>query len=59
MDVSRAQEILNADRTVDVKLDGVSVWIDSVDASSATATVHVKNNPSNQKTVSVDRLQEV
>lgn len=59
MDVNRAQEIIGMDRTVDVKLDGVPVWIDSVDTTSGSAKVHVKNNPNNQKTVSVQELQEV
>jgi len=59
MDAKRAQQILNTEQTIDVKLDGVPVWIDSVDTSSNIATVHVKNNPNNQKKVSLDELQEV
>lgn len=59
MDISRAKEILNSEKTIEVKLGGVPVWIDKVDAPTSTATVHLKNNPSSQKTVSVDQLQEV
>lgn len=59
MNISRAQEILNAEKTIDVKLDGVPVWIDKVDSSTDSVIVHVVNQPSNQKTVSVQELREV
>lgn len=59
MDVIRAKEILNLEQTVDVKLDGVPVWIDSVNLVSGQAQVHVKNKPDQQKTVSVQELREV
>jgi small acid-soluble spore protein H (minor) len=59
MDVKRAQEIIQTDRTIDVKLDGIPVWIDSVDSTSNSATVHVKHNPGSQRTVSVTELQEL
>ncbi|WP_438444693.1 H-type small acid-soluble spore protein [Gorillibacterium sp. sgz5001074] len=59
MDVTRAKEIIGLDQTIDVKLDGVPVWIDSVDTGSGSATVHVKNNPNSKKTVSVQELQEI
>jgi small acid-soluble spore protein H (minor) len=59
MDISRAKEIISMEQTIDVKLDGIPVWIESVDSSANVAKVHVKNQPSNQKTVSVTQLQEV
>lgn len=59
MNLDRAQEIIRMEQTIDVKLDGVPVWIDSVDSSTNSAMVHVKNQPSNKKTVSVAELKEV
>lgn len=59
MDISRAKEILKTDRTIDVKLDGVPVWINSVDTATSTVNVHLKNNPANQRNVPAEQLQEV
>lgn len=59
MDISRAKEIIGMDKTIDVQLEGVPVWIESVDSSTSTAKVHVKDQPSDQRTVSVTELQEV
>lgn len=58
MDVTRAQEILRTEQTVDVSHEGLQVWIDSVNQSDRTATVHAKNNPDKQITVPLDQLQE-
>lgn len=58
MDVNRAQEILRTERTVDVNHEGLQVWIDSINPSDRTATVHAKNNPDKHITVPVDQLQE-
>ncbi|MFC0213266.1 H-type small acid-soluble spore protein [Paenibacillus chartarius] len=59
MKAYRAQEILNADERIDVELNGVSVWIDSVDMGKETAKVHVEDNPADVKIVMVDELQEI
>jgi small acid-soluble spore protein H (minor) len=58
MDATRAREIINAKDEVDVELNGVSVWIDSVDETEATAYIHAKNDPQNRRMVSLDLLQE-
>ncbi|NOU94594.1 small, acid-soluble spore protein, H family [Paenibacillus sp. LMG 31456] len=59
MKVYRAQEILQSDAKIEVELNGVSVWIDSVDPTQETAKVHVKQKPADTKVVSVEELQEV
>lgn len=59
MDVNRAQEILATDDKIIVKLDGVPVWIDSIDASQKTAKVHNETNPAEARTVNVQQLQEI
>lgn len=59
MQVFRAQEIVSSNDKINVELNGISVWIDSVDAEKATAKVHVENQPADTKVVSVEELQEV
>jgi small acid-soluble spore protein H (minor) len=59
MQVQRAQEILTLDNKIDVELNGVPVWIDSVDPQKETAKVHNEENPGETKIVSVEQLQEV
>lgn len=58
MNVNRAQQILQAQDRITVKLDGIPVWIDSVDGVSHKAKVHNEHNPAEVKVVSVDMLQE-
>lgn len=59
MDVQRAKEIINHPETIEVRLNGSHVWIDSVDATTKTATVHEMGGESMSKTVRVDQLEEV
>jgi small acid-soluble spore protein H (minor) len=59
MQVNRAQEILALEDRITVELNGVSIWIDSVDSEKQTAKVHTEDNPADARTVSVDELQEV
>ncbi|GLI03976.1 hypothetical protein YDYSG_00060 [Paenibacillus tyrfis] len=59
MKVYRAQEIMKAEEKVSVELNGVSVWIDSVDPEQETAKVHVEDRPADARVVPVDELQEV
>jgi H-type small acid-soluble spore protein len=58
MDVNRAQQIVAAADKINVTLDGKSVWIDSVDSASNTATVHAEHNPGETRKVAVSQLQE-
>jgi small acid-soluble spore protein H (minor) len=59
MDVQRAEQIISADDKITVELSGVPVWIDSVDSQEKSAKIHLQNNPSDVRTVSVQELREV
>lgn len=58
MNVTRAREIVQSTDKITVTYQGSPVWIDGVDENSATARVHVEDNPTDKKTVAVDELQE-
>lgn len=59
MKLYRAQEILQSEAKIDVELNGVSVWIDSVDPEKETAKVHVEQQPADSRVVPVEQLQEI
>ncbi|HZG75210.1 MAG TPA: H-type small acid-soluble spore protein [Paenibacillus sp.] len=60
MDVNRAQEIIESPKTYEVELNGKGVWIDSVDSTTKTATVHEQAGMEQRSiTVRVDQLTEV
>jgi len=60
MDVNRAQEIINSPKQYEVELDGKSVWLDSVDSTTKTATVHEQEGQYQRSmTVRVDQLKEI
>ncbi|MEW5763154.1 MAG: H-type small acid-soluble spore protein [Bacillota bacterium] len=43
MDFTRAQQIIAADETIEVLLNGTPVWIESLDAANGMATVRPLN----------------
>lgn len=59
MDMKRAQEILQAEETIPVMLNGEPVWIEGVDTLSEQVQVHMEKNPDERKTVSPEQLQEL
>lgn len=59
MNGQRAREILHETKITDVRLNGVSVWIDSVDGSGEMAKVFPKGHQENMKTVPVHQLTEL
>lgn len=59
MNIHRAQEIIAADEKIHVELNGLPVWIDSVDTGKAVAKVHAEENPADSRVVAVQELQEV
>ncbi|MCD1259560.1 H-type small acid-soluble spore protein [Paenibacillus athensensis] len=59
MELFRAQEILADERKINVELNGVAVWIDSVDTDSQQVKVHAEDNPADTRTVEAQELQEV
>ncbi|TVY08414.1 H-type small acid-soluble spore protein [Paenibacillus cremeus] len=59
MKAYRAQEILKSEDRIEVELNGVAVWIDSVDKVRETAKIHVEEQPADSRVVPVEELQEV
>ncbi|HEX7057767.1 MAG TPA: small, acid-soluble spore protein, H family [Bacilli bacterium] len=58
MNIERAKEILHATETIDVQLNGQSVWIESVNPDK-TVNVRLMESGSPQKKVLPDELQEM
>ncbi|GIN91046.1 hypothetical protein J6TS1_50990 [Siminovitchia terrae] len=42
MDLNRVKQILSSSADIDVKYNGVSVWIDHINEDGKTATVHLR-----------------
>jgi len=59
MDLNRAQQIIEAEDKIDVQVDGMSVWIEGIDAQSKTARVHPEGEPEDKRTVAIEDLQEM
>ncbi|MCZ8515673.1 H-type small acid-soluble spore protein [Paenibacillus filicis] len=59
MKAHRAQEIIQSQDKIEVKLNGVPVWIDSIDASQQTAKVHAEGQPGDTRVVALEELQEL
>ncbi|GFR37081.1 hypothetical protein PRECH8_03770 [Insulibacter thermoxylanivorax] len=59
MDLERAQEILHAEETIPVTLNGERVWIESVDPSRKEVQVHLERDPNVRKSVSPQQLTEI
>ncbi len=59
MNIDRAQEILQSERTIPVEHQGTSIWIDSVDAGSNKVKVHSLDNTGDSRLVKAEELTEV
>lgn len=59
MNLYRAQQILSSDEKINVELNGVSVWIDSINAEEKTAKVHAEHQPADTRAVPLEELEEV
>lgn len=59
MELARAQEIIKAENRIDVKWNGIPVWIESIDPQKRTATIYPEENKKDHQTVNVMELQEV
>jgi small acid-soluble spore protein H (minor) len=59
MDVDRAKSILQSPDIITVLYHEEPVWIDDVDTSKKTATVHSEKDADNRQIVEVTQLQEV
>jgi|HigsolmetaAR204D_1030405.scaffolds.fasta_scaffold00043_68 H-type small acid-soluble spore protein len=59
MELERAKQILLAEETIPVVLNGEPVWIESVDVNKEEVQVHLQQNPSERRTVTPGQLQEL
>lgn len=58
MNTTRAQQILESAKEIDVKYNGASIWIQNVNPEEGTARVYPRQNPENEMTVHVTELEE-
>jgi small acid-soluble spore protein H (minor) len=58
MELNRVQEILNSDETIEVKLLGDPIWIESLDERNKTVKVHSANDPDHSKEVAIAQIHE-
>lgn len=58
MDVKRVRQILSSSADIEVKYNGVSVWIDQLNEDGRTATVHLRGPLEERSVVELDELSE-
>ncbi|UOQ94925.1 small acid-soluble spore protein H [Halobacillus shinanisalinarum] len=58
MNAQRAQEIASSSTMANVTYNGEGIYIEHVDESNETATIHSLNAPNNKQSVSVTSLSE-
>jgi small acid-soluble spore protein H (minor) len=58
MDIQRAQEIIDSPDHITVTYQGVPVWLESVDTRTYSIHVHLEDDPTKKRTVSVQELRE-
>ncbi len=59
MNINRAQQILDSTKDIEVKYNGTSIWIQTVNPEAGTARVYPRANPENEMTVNIQELQEM
>ena len=59
MDVKRVKQIISSSADIEVKYNGVSVWIDELHEDGRTATVHLRGPLEERSTVEIHELIEV
>jgi H-type small acid-soluble spore protein len=58
MELNRVHQILNSDETIEVKLLGDPIWIESLDERNKTVKVHLTNDPNHVKEVAIAQIHE-
>jgi small acid-soluble spore protein H (minor) len=58
VEANRVKQILSSSADVEVKYNGVSVWIDSLNDDERTATVHLRGPLEERSTVEIHELKE-
>jgi small acid-soluble spore protein H (minor) len=51
MDAKRVKQILSSPADIEVKYNGVSVWIDALNEDGKTATVHLRGPQLEERTI--------
>jgi small acid-soluble spore protein H (minor) len=58
MDVSRAQQIIESEKEIEVLHNGTPVWLQSIDENKQTARAYTREQPDHEMNIPVDELQE-
>ncbi|UII57145.1 H-type small acid-soluble spore protein [Cytobacillus spongiae] len=58
MEQNRVKQILSSSADIDVRYNGVSVWIDELHEDGTTATVHLRGPLEQRSTVNISELIE-
>jgi small acid-soluble spore protein H (minor) len=58
MNVSRAQQIIESEKEIEVLHNGTPVWLQSVDENNQTARAYTREQPDNEMNIPVNELQE-
>ncbi|MCM3719958.1 H-type small acid-soluble spore protein [Fictibacillus phosphorivorans] len=58
MNISRAQQIIESEKEIEVLHNGTPVWLQSVDESKQTARAYTRQQPDNEMDIPVNELHE-
>jgi small acid-soluble spore protein H (minor) len=58
MNVSRAQQIIESEKEIEVLHNGTPVWLQSINESKQTARAYTREQPDNEMDIPVSELQE-
>ncbi|MEH7085923.1 H-type small acid-soluble spore protein [Neobacillus drentensis] len=58
MNINRVKQILSSSADIEVKYNGVSVWIDQLHEDGQTATVHLRGPLEERSNVDIGELVE-
>jgi small acid-soluble spore protein H (minor) len=58
MDARRVKQIISSSADIEVRYNGVSVWIDQLHEDGRTATVHLRGPLEERSTVEIHELTE-
>ncbi|WP_042455747.1 H-type small acid-soluble spore protein [Neobacillus dielmonensis] len=58
MDTRRIKQILSSSADIEVKYNGVSIWIDQLNEDGRTATVHLRGPLEERTVVEINELVE-
>lgn len=59
MDAKRIKQIVSSSADIEVKYNGVSVWIDQLHEDEKMATVHLRGPLEERSDVDISELQEI